>query len=42
MEMEIPKTLWLKNHMKPEDFEKSYFFEYVLVGLLSLSSVSGS
>ncbi|KAG7529414.1 hypothetical protein FFLO_05686 [Filobasidium floriforme] len=27
LEMEIPKTLWLKKHMKEEDFEKSFFFE---------------
>jgi hypothetical protein len=27
--MEIPKTLWLKNHMKEEDFERSFFFEQV-------------
>lgn len=27
LEMEIPKTLWLKNNMKPEDFKKCMFFD---------------
>jgi hypothetical protein len=27
LEMEIPKTLWLKRHMAPEDFEKVFLFE---------------
>lgn len=27
LEMEIPKTLWLKKHMREEDFEKSFFFD---------------
>lgn len=27
LEMEIPKTLWLKNHMAPERFAKCQFFD---------------
>ncbi|KAI5449982.1 hypothetical protein NCC49_003873 [Naganishia albida] len=27
LEMEIPKTLWLKRHMQPEDFEKVFLFD---------------
>ncbi|TIB64903.1 hypothetical protein E3P77_02939 [Wallemia ichthyophaga] len=27
LEMEIPKTLWLKNHMDPEDFRRCMFFD---------------
>lgn len=27
LEMEIPKTLWLKRNMQPEDFEKVFLFE---------------
>jgi FGGY-family pentulose kinase len=27
LEMEIPKTLWLKNHMKPELFSRCQFFD---------------
>lgn len=27
LEMEIPKTLWLKNHMKPELFARCNFFD---------------
>lgn len=27
LEMEIPKTLWLRRHMKSQDFERSFFFD---------------
>lgn len=27
LEMEIPKTLWLKKHMSPEKFKKAMLFE---------------
>lgn len=27
LEMEIPKTLWLKRNMQPDDFEKVFLFE---------------
>lgn len=27
LEMEIPKTLWLRKHMQSSDFERSYFYD---------------